>query len=586
VAACIVCYLAGWRGTDWAAQIYRAGEVTRYGLVVWDPGWYGGTFPLNYSLLYPLAAGYLGLWPVAAVSAGAAAFCFDRLLRAGLPRPALTAVVSKRPLASWYFAASTVVAVAIGQLPTMAGEALALGSALCLAQRARVLRSVGRELARQELAGQGLARQEPAGRAATSTALAVAGLVLGIMAGLTTPIAGAFLALALVAWGVADFGRGLRRRAGEEALAGAVILASTAALPLAFAAPGYFFFPVGDLVVVLAISALLASPLLGAPHAVRVGAVLYGAVSVALFAVPTQVGDNDVRFAAYIGIPLVLFYLGTSRLRNVPAPKWAQIGLAGTVTLGLVGWAWAPIAASFSDAANGPVSAASYYQPLLKKLEVLSHGLPTRVEIPPTEHHWESAYVAPTFPLARGWERQLDVVYGSLFYGDSVLRPGPYRSWLVSNGVSYVALPNAPLDFGATAEATLLRSGKVRGLEQVWRTDDWCVWKVTGTDGLASAPARVTSLKPAEVTAVFARAGSTVLKLRWSRYWSLAAHSASTACVQPSGGGWTQLISTRAGPVELTTSVLAAAHGSCSATLSALMKGGQAHRAAGDVRSG
>ena len=48
------------------------------GARVWDPGWYGGTYPLNYSLVYPLVAGYLGLWAVAALSAAGAAFCFDR----------------------------------------------------------------------------------------------------------------------------------------------------------------------------------------------------------------------------------------------------------------------------------------------------------------------------------------------------------------------------------------------------------------------------------------------------------------------------------------------------------------------------
>ena len=32
VAACIFCYVVGWRGTDWAAQIYRVGQVVRYGI--------------------------------------------------------------------------------------------------------------------------------------------------------------------------------------------------------------------------------------------------------------------------------------------------------------------------------------------------------------------------------------------------------------------------------------------------------------------------------------------------------------------------------------------------------------------------
>ncbi|MCL6091513.1 MAG: hypothetical protein M1435_00965, partial [Actinobacteria bacterium] len=125
LAACLVCYAAGWRGTDWAAQIYRAGQARRYGLIVWDPGWYSGNYPLNYSLVFPLAGAYLGLWPVAAMSATASAACFDRLI--------IAASGGRRPAASWYFALTTFIEVAIGQLPTLAGEAFALGCVLALA---------------------------------------------------------------------------------------------------------------------------------------------------------------------------------------------------------------------------------------------------------------------------------------------------------------------------------------------------------------------------------------------------------------------------------------------------------------------
>ena len=68
-------------------NIYRSSEVARYGLIDWDPGWYGGTYPLNYSLLYPLAAAYLGLWPLAALSSAGAAVCFDRLVSADPKTP-------------------------------------------------------------------------------------------------------------------------------------------------------------------------------------------------------------------------------------------------------------------------------------------------------------------------------------------------------------------------------------------------------------------------------------------------------------------------------------------------------------------
>ena len=59
--------------------------------------------------------------------------------------------------------------------------------------------------------------------------------------------------------------------------AAVVFMVSAAALPVLFPGAGYFPFPYGDLVAVLAISAIIASPLLGTPAVLRLGAVLYGA---------------------------------------------------------------------------------------------------------------------------------------------------------------------------------------------------------------------------------------------------------------------------------------------------------------------
>ena len=135
------------------------------------------------------------------------------------------------------------------------------------------------------------------------------GLVLGALAALTSPVVGAFLAMVLLAWGLADIGRVGRSVVSVELLAGGLVFVSTAALPIIFPGPGYFPFGVGDLVVVLAICGLLASPLVSAARQVRAAAVLYGAVSIGLFAFKTQMGDNDIRLAAYIGVPLLICYL-------------------------------------------------------------------------------------------------------------------------------------------------------------------------------------------------------------------------------------------------------------------------------------
>ena len=558
--ACAVCRLGGWRGTDWAAQVYRAGQAYHWALAVWDPGWYGGMYPLNYSLVYPLVAGYFGLWPVAALSAAGAAFCFDRLALRHFGR---------RPAGSWYFALSTVIEVAIGQLPTLAGEALALGSVLCLVryQDARCGRVGGGARGGQG----GGARGGVAGEAKRwARGSLPAGFALGALAGLTSPVAGAFLGMALVAWALSDLGRAPTRQLGTGLLAGAFTFASTAALPLLFPGPGYFPFGFGDLVITLAICGVLACPPVVSSRPVRAGAVLYAAVSVGIFLVRTPAGDNDTRLAAYVGVPLAICYLPGAARRLAVGPggrlrRWAVTMVPAAIAASMVTWHWSPALGALDAATNGPSSTAAYYKPLIAELALLSRNRPVRVEIPPTAHHWESAYVAPKFALARGWERQLDIAYDPLFYQARPLTPSEYRAWLLANGVSFVAIAGAPLDYAATEEARLLRSGEAKGLQPVWRTASWQLWRVVGSQGLATAPATVVSLSPRSVDVRYSQPGLSTLRLRWSPFWSLTGPGAREACLRPAAGGWTELGSSVAGQLRLSMSVIDANHGSCPA---------------------
>jgi hypothetical protein len=157
------------------------------------------------------------------------------------------------------------------------------------------------------------------------------------------------------------------------------------------------------------------------------------------------------------------------------------------------------------------------------------------------------------------------MAYNALFYDPGPLRASTYRDWLDANGVSYVALPDAPLDYAATAESALLGSGTVPGLVPVWHTRDWEVWKVAGSPGLAGAPAEVTSIGPGTVAVSFAHGASSVLKVHWSPYWSLEHVPAGYACIGPAAGGWTEVRAAGPGVVKLTISVIGADHGQCSA---------------------
>ncbi len=93
----------------------------------------------------------------------------------------------------------------------------------------------------------------------------------------------------------------------------------------------------------------------------------------------------------------------------------------------------------------------SYYR-AAARLPPAQPGPPFRIEIPFTSFHWESYEVAPRFPLARGWERQLDIKYNHLFYGGT-LDAATYDAWLHSLAVRFVAVADASLDYSAREEA-------------------------------------------------------------------------------------------------------------------------------------
>ena len=99
------------------------------------------------------------------------------------------------------------------------------------------------------------------------------------------------------------------------------------------------------------------------------------------------------------------------------------------------------------------------------------------MEIPFTDNHWESRWVAPRVPLARGWERQLDRQRNALFYDGRPLTAARYRRWLDDNAVRFVALPDAPIDYSAAREAGSCARARPY-LREVWRDAHWRVFAV------------------------------------------------------------------------------------------------------------
>jgi hypothetical protein len=191
----------------------------------------------------------------------------------------------------------------------------------------------------------------------------------------------------------------------------------------------------------------------------------------------------------------------------------------------------------------------SYYDPLLDWLRSHDSGPPGRVHIPFTRSHWEAAAVASEFPLARGWERQLDTGRNRIFYR-GLATPLTYAAWLSENGVRYVALPSVRPDFSSMRERGLIERG-LPYLKLRWRSEHWRVYEFTLPHPLVvpedRADMSVTDLGSDEVVLDVRRPGDALLRVRWSPYWK--AHG---GCVERDGD-WTRVSAAEPGPLRITT---------------------------------
>jgi hypothetical protein len=181
--------------------------------------------------------------------------------------------------------------------------------------------------------------------------------------------------------------------------------------------------------------------------------------------------------------------------------------------------------------------------------------MPALVEVPPTRDRGEARYLAPGYPIARGWLRQLESDDFDLFTG-SRLTPGAYARWLDDRGVAYVAVADAEPDYLGSHEEALIRGG-LPFLRPVWANRHWRLYRVRGSPGLVStlgdpgAPAgsraRLTALGPASFTVRADGPESLLVRLHHTPYWTVTSGSACAG----SAGSWTRVDVRRAGTVQV-----------------------------------
>jgi hypothetical protein len=449
--------VAGWQGTDLAAQVFRSQLVQRQGFAFWNNHWYGGHHTVGYGVLTPVLSSIVGLGVVAVASAALSAVLADDLITTALGRRSWPA--------SLWFAAGTITNVLVGRVPFALGMTIGL-AALVAAQRRRFV---------------------------------VAG-VLALLTATASAVASAFLGLIFIAWALTS-DRGGRAR---PAILAAAALAPVGAVMLAYPQGGTFPFRWSALAATIAVSAAVVALVPARYRMVRTAAVLYAASALVLFVVPSAVGANGSRLAMYAGGPVLLALVSTRRL-----------AMGGAVALiGL--WQWSPAPDAVS-AADEPSSDEEFYEPLLAYLDDVGVDELHRIEVVPTRNHWESAYVALEIPIARGWERQLDRRFNEIFYEES-FTAGQYERWLHDTGVTYVALADAPLDTAGELEADLLETG-LDFLRPAWSSDDWQVWEVVDSPDLVDDPAEVIELSADHVVVDVDRGGDIEVRVRSSSYW-------------------------------------------------------------------
>lgn len=470
---------------DFAAQTFRVGLFENQGFAAWDNLWFGGHHLPGYGFILPLLGSIFSPRLVAAVAVVLSALIFAEIVYARWGERARIGVV--------WFAASASISLFTGRLTFAVGIALALGAVLALQRGKR-----------------GFA------------------IALALLCPFGSPVAALFLAcagLTYAAWG--------KRREGLEiavASAGMVALVS-----LVFPEGGTEPFVLSSFLpaFVMAIIAFLCIP--RQERLLRLGVAAYGLLLLVAFTVDSPMGGNATRLGALFLGPLFACAL------------WQrQRMILFLLAPFAVYWQLVPVVRDLETVQAQPSVQPGYYAPVADYLRGAMDDREYRVEVVPSSHHWEAAYMPKGIYIARGWQRQLDRKLNPLFYQREI-PPGQYRKWLDSLAVGYVAVPDSPLDYAGVAEANLIAS-RPGYLEPVMRNANWTVYAVKDPTPLASGAAELVKIKPQGFILRGLRPGKATVRVRWTRYWTV---ERGQACLVPSEDGFTQVRVLKPGPIEV-----------------------------------
>src|SRR5262249_13562775 len=140
----------------------------------------------------------------------------------------------------------------------------------------------------------------------------------------------------------------------------------------------------------------------------------YLLASTLVWLVPNALGGNAVRLGALFGGPVLAAVLLSRRPRPA-VPAWLFAPVLALAVVGRVYWQLTASVNQIARSVGDASTASDYFRPAARWLRA-NGGTGLRIEVPPTANHWESAYLAADFELARGWLRQLDTTRDDVFY--------------------------------------------------------------------------------------------------------------------------------------------------------------------------
>jgi hypothetical protein len=490
---------------DFAAQATRAAIFDRLGSVTWWPGWYGGMELPTYSVLAPgimATIGHLvgssdaGVAITGAIASAITMWVGHQLLK-GSARPRAASVA---------FAGTVLINLFGGRITFLVGLAAAMLAVYALVHRHPWL----------------------------------AGLAT-IASVLDSPLAGLFTGIVAAAVLVSD-----RTRRPQALVVGGATALSLGALAVLFRSPGVMGSPPAQILfallgIVLVMIACREEP------TIRAGAAIVAVGLLVCLVVPNSVGLNLTRMVWLLAAPLIVGYGHRPDKHVVALTALALVFPAVDVT-----WQLAE--------ADSPSASAPYYQPLLAQLgQRLDSGdrIGQRVEVVEPQTKGAARYVGETTAVARGWERQADVVDNPIFYDKGALNPASYRAWLDELAVAYVAVPSTKLDFASVDEAKLIATG-LPYLHLVWSNPDWKLYRVADPAPLVKG-AQIISMSGNQLRMQVTRPGPVPIQIRWSSHLAVLDGTVPVSlgvrargCLSQNGD-WTLLHAHRAGTFVLTS---------------------------------